>query len=87
MNIHSIHVAVTRKVYLDIWRNIKKSAKLVFSYSIFRRYILPKGRCKVMLWKLSCGEGAYYYFIREDNTCIFFVDKTDKYKSISLILI
>lgn len=35
MVIHLIHTAVTRKIYLDIWRNIKNFAKLVYSYSIF----------------------------------------------------
>ena len=31
MVIHLIHTAVTRKIYLDIWRNIKNLP----SYSIF----------------------------------------------------
>lgn len=36
MVIHLIHTAVTRKIYLDIWRNIKNlPSKLVYSYSIF----------------------------------------------------
>ena len=30
-----IHTAATRKVYLDIWRNIKNLPSLVYSYSIF----------------------------------------------------
>ncbi len=64
---HLIHTAVTRKIYLDIWRNIKICQVSLTPIVFYRKYNLPQIDARYVCNRL--GEGAYYYFIREDK-CI-----------------
>ena len=69
MDIHSIHTTVTRKIYSDIWRNIKNQPSEFFPILFLEKVFLPKVNEK-LCFKIGLWERRYY-FIRKDTIYVF----------------
>jgi len=67
MDIHFISIAATQDIYLDTWRNIKKSAELIFLFYILYRLFnsLSWNDDKSTLFKVAPREEVYCCFMRE----------------------